>query len=114
MPRDLEEMPMPDTEELLAAMRGRADALRGLGYRVRFDLEASGDSILLDATGASVSVEPASATDPADTILALSEADLGKLMAGKLSPMLAFATGRLKVEGSKGVAMKLASLLDEA
>ena len=36
-----------------------------------------------------------------------------KLIAGRLSPMLAFTLGKLKVEGSKGVAMKLASLLDE-
>ena len=49
----------------------------------------------------------------ADTVLSLSSADLLKLADGKLSPMLAFATGRLKVEGSKGVAMKLAAMLDE-
>jgi putative sterol carrier protein len=105
---------MPDTDALIAAMRGRTDALRGLGYRVRFDLDEGGDSILLDATGGGVAVEPATAADAADCVLALSAANLEKLMAGKLSPMLAFATGRLKVEGSKGVAMKLASLLDDA
>lgn len=105
---------MADTEALIATMRGRAADLRGLGYRIRFDLSGSGDSILLDATDGMPTIEPASATDLADTVLALAEADLGKLMAGKLSPMLAFATGRLKVEGSKGVAMKLASMLDDA
>ena len=46
-------------------------------------------------------------------MLRLSSTDLEKLMRGKLSPMLAFSTGRLRVEGSKGVAMKLGSLLDE-
>ena len=59
------------------------------------------------------SVEPATGEDEADTVLRLSATDLEKLMRGKLSPMLAFSTGRLKVEGSKGVAMKLGSLLDE-
>jgi putative sterol carrier protein len=43
----------------------------------------------------------------------LSSDDLIRLIAGRLSPMLAFSTGRLRVEGSKGVALKLASLLDE-
>ena len=105
---------MADAESLMAGMRTRADALRGLGYRVRFDLTDTEESILLDATGGGApSVEAASADEEADTVLSLSAADAEKLMAGKLSPMLAFSTGRLRVEGSKGVAMKLASLLDE-
>jgi putative sterol carrier protein len=105
---------MADAESLMAGMRTRAGALRSLGYRVRFDLTDTDESILLDATGGGTpSVEPATAEDEADTVLRLSAADAEKLTAGKLSPMLAFSTGRLRVEGSKGVAMKLASLLDE-
>ena len=105
---------MADAESLMAGMRTRAGALRTLGYRVRFDLTDTEESILLDATGGGApSVEAASAEDEADTVLRLSAADAEKLMAGKLSPMLAFSTGRLRVEGSKGVAMKLAGLLDE-
>ena len=105
---------MADAESLMGRMRTRADALRSLGYRVRFDLTDTEESILLDATGGGApSVAAASADDEADTVLRLSSGDAEKLMAGKLSPMLAFSTGRLRVEGSKGVAMKLASLLDE-
>ena len=105
---------MADAESLMAEMRTRAEALRRLGYRVRFDLSNTEESILLDATGGGTpSIEPATAEDEADTVLRLSAADLKKLMRGKLSPMLAFSTGRLRVEGSKGVALKLGSLLDE-
>jgi putative sterol carrier protein len=104
---------MPDTDALIAAMRARAPALRGLGYRVRFDLTDGSESILLDGTEGRASVEPADADTEADTVLRLSADDLGKLIAGRLSPMLAFATGKLRVDGSKGVALKLASLLDE-
>jgi putative sterol carrier protein len=105
---------MADAESLIAGMRTRADALRSLGYRVRFDLTDTEESVLLDATdGGAPSIEAASGDEEADTVLRLSSADLEKLMRGKLSPMLAFSTGRLRVEGSKGVAMKLASLLDE-
>lgn len=106
---------MPDTESLLAGMRSRADALRTLGYRVRFDLTDLEESILLDASarGGAPSIEPADGDEEADTVLRLASADLEKLMRGKLSPMLAFSTGKLRVEGSKGVAMKLAGLLDE-
>ena len=108
---------MPDVDELIAAMRARGAGLRSLGYRVRFDLSDTGEAILLDATsGGAPEIRPASSAAPEDeahTVLRLSAADLEKLMRGKLSPMLAFSTGRLRVEGSKGVALKLASLLDE-
>ena len=105
---------MADAESLMAGMRTRAGALRSLGYRVRFDLTDTEESILLDATGGGTpSIEVVAAEEEADTVLRLSAADAERLMKGKLSPMLAFSTGRLRVEGSKGVAMKRASLLDE-
>lgn len=104
---------MPDTDDLIARMRARGPGLRSLGYRIRFDLTDAGASLLLDGTDGRASVEEVAADAPADTVLTLSSEDLAKLIAGRLSPMLAFATGRLKVEGSKGVALKLAGLLDE-
>lgn len=33
-----------------------------------------------------------------------------KLMAGSMNPMMAFMSGKMKIDGDKGVAMKLASL----
>jgi len=104
---------MPDRDSLITRMRARGPGLRSLGYRIRFDLTDTEESILLDGTGGQASVEPAEGTEEADTVLLLSTDDLAKLIEGRLSPMLAFATGRLKVEGSKGVALKLAGLLDE-
>ena len=35
-----------------------------------------------------------------------------ELILGKLSPMVAFTMGKLKVLGSKGVALKLSGLLE--
>lgn len=104
---------MVSTDELINAMIARAPALRRLGYKVRIDISDLDESVLLDATGSQLDIRPASPEDEADTALRLSAADLGKLMAGRLNPMLAFSTGRLRVEGSKGVALKLANLLDE-
>ncbi|MFT0860420.1 SCP2 sterol-binding domain-containing protein [Ancylobacter sp. G4_0304] len=101
---------MTDTETLVDAIEEKADALRSLGYKVRFDL-AEGDSILLDATGGKVTVSVGSAE--ADTVLKMSSDNLLKLINGKLSPIVAFSTGRLKVQGSQGVALKLAGLFDE-
>ncbi|MCB4824897.1 SCP2 sterol-binding domain-containing protein [Roseicella aerolata] len=104
---------MADAEALMAAMREKAAVLRRLGYRIRFDLTDTGESVLLDASGPEPEIGPASEATEADTVLRLTAENLSKLMAGRLSPMLAFSTGRLRVEGSKGVALKLASLLDE-
>ena len=104
---------MPSVEELVTSMQAKAGSLKRLGYRIRFDLTDTEESILVDGTASGEGIREASAADAADTVLMLSADNLAKLIAGKLSPMLAFATGKLKVEGSKGVAMKLASLLDE-
>ena len=50
---------------------------------------------------------------PADTTIRISEDNLEKLLTGALDPTLAYMTGKLKVEGSLGVAMKLTSLLGD-
>lgn len=91
-------------------MREKADGLSQLGYKVRFDLTDTGEAILLDAT--SGAAELSESKDDADAVLKLSTDTLDKLISGRIGPMLAFSTGRLKVEGSQGVALKLAGLLD--
>ena len=104
---------MANAETLMSAMRDKAGVLRRLGYRMRFDLTDIGESVLLDATGLELAIAQADEETPADSVLLITAENLEKLMAGRLSPMLAFSTGRLRVEGSKGVALKLAGLLDE-
>ena len=104
---------MPSIEDLIAQMQAKAGDLKRLGYRIRFDLTDTNESILVDGTAGAATITEGSSGDEADTVLMLTAANMEKLVAGKLNPMLAFATGKLKVEGSKGVAMKLASLLDE-
>ncbi|MFS8038007.1 SCP2 sterol-binding domain-containing protein [Xanthobacter sp. AM11] len=101
---------MADLSSLVEAMRERAGALAELGYKVRFDLTDTGEAILLDATGGGVEVGEGGGE--ADAVLKLSSDTLDKLITGRIGPLLAFSTGRLKVEGSQGVALKLAGLLD--
>ena len=104
---------MAEIDALIAAMDEKSDALEELGYRVRFDLKEGG-SILLDATDGDVAItEDETGEAEADTVLILSSDNLEKLIKGKLNPMLAFSTGRLKVRGSQGVALKLAGLLED-
>ncbi len=47
---------------------------------------------------------------PADCTFRMSLDNLEKIMSGDLNPMMAFMTGKLKIDGDKGVAMKLSSL----
>lgn len=51
------------------------------------------------------------ADEEADCTIRISEPNLEKLLKGKLNPMTAFATGKIKVSGDMSVAMKLSKLL---
>ena len=97
-------------DELVRDIQARSAQLRGLNARVRFVLGGAGDVILVDATTANVSV--ARADGEADCTLRITAENLGKLINGKLNPVLAYTMGKLKVEGSTAVAMKLSSMLD--
>jgi putative sterol carrier protein len=96
-------------EELTGQVRSQALQLSALGYKVKFDVEDEG-MILIDGR-----VNPAVISnddDDADCTMSLQPSHLEKLIAGDLSPTLAYTLGQIKVDGSLGVAMKLASLLE--
>lgn len=97
-------------DELVRDIQARSAQLRGLNARVRFVLGNSGDVILVDASTSAVSV--ARADGEADCTLRITAENLDKLINGKLNPVLAYTLGKLKVEGSTAVAMKLSSMLD--
>jgi len=99
-------------EDLVGEMTNQADKLKELNHSVLFDLGDDG-KILLDATGGEVKITPSPENEDAETTLVLSSDNLVKLMNGDLNPMVAFTLGKLKVFGSKGIALKLSSLLDK-
>ena len=102
-----------DFDKIVDEVKARANDLSELNYAVLFDLEDAG-KILVDATGDEVVVTANPDDEDAETTLVLSPENMRKLMAGELNPMVAFTMGKLKVFGSKGVALKLSSLLDQA
>lgn len=97
-------------ESLAEQIRRRAEQSPKLGYTVKFALTDDG-IIRWDGTGASPQVD--TVDGPADTTIQISEENLEKLLSGGLDPTLAYMTGKLRVEGSLGVAMKLTSLLGD-
>lgn len=88
------------------AVRALNDRLGGAGFdgSVRFDIEDEG-SVRIDKSGASADA------GEADCIITASAETFQGLLAGDLSPTAAFMTGKLKVEGDMGLAMKLGSVL---
>jgi putative sterol carrier protein len=97
-------------ESLTDQIRRRAQQNARLGYTVKFAL-AEDRVIRWDGTGAQPHVDMLDG--PADTTIRISEEDLEKLLSGSLDPTLAYMTGKLRVEGSLGVAMKLTGLLGD-
>ena len=98
-------------DAIIAEMEGQTDKLKELNHTVLFDLGDDG-KILLDATADPVKVVANPDSDEAETTLVLSPENMTKLINGDLNPMVAFTLGKLKVFGSKGIALKLSSLLD--
>ncbi len=99
-------------DEIVAEMHAQTEKLKELNHSVLFDLGDDG-KVLLDASGGEVKITPNPDSDEAETTLVLSSENMLKLMNGDLNPMVAFTMGRLKVFGSKGIALKLSSLLDK-
>jgi putative sterol carrier protein len=69
---------------------------------VKFVIDGEG-SVVVDSKGARV------ADDPADVTLSANADTFQDIMSGDLNPTSAFMTGKLKIDGDMGLAMKLAS-----
>lgn len=96
-----------DLAELTEELRRRAAQNVKLGYKVKFVLEDG--LIFWDGTEHPPEIGNEDKGDATTTIVIAPE-NLQKLMAGGLDPTLAYMTGKLKVEGSMGVALKLTSM----
>ena len=77
----------------------------GLDKSVKFDF---GDDGLIHAAGTEVSTED----KDADCTISVSKDDFISLSEGKLDPMMAFMSGKLKVAGDMSVAMGLQNLFN--
>ncbi len=93
-------------ETILEGLSASATKAEALGKTLKFDF---GDNkIFIDGTGSGNLV---SAEDKeANCTVSLSQEDMLALMNGTLNGMTAFMSGKIKVAGEMGVAMKMQSL----
>lgn len=92
---------MATLEEITQRFRTAVGSESGLGQSIKFDLRGEG---FIHVDGGQVTNED----KPADLTISLSKADLEELGAGRLDPMSAVMTGRMKLS-NMGVAMQLQS-----
>lgn len=75
---------------------------------IKFNL--GGDIIHLDGTGSSNVVT--SDDKDADCTITMTTEDFQGMLSGDLNPMMAFMSGKIKIDGDMSVAMKLQSLFE--
>lgn len=97
-------------ETVTEAMKAKMALAVGLDAKVKFDFGDDG-VIFVDATQnpAEISHED----NEADCTLKCSLDTFKGLMAGTQDPTMAFMMGKLKVDGSMGLAMKLNSIIED-
>lgn len=97
-------------ETVTAAIKSKMSLAAGLDAKVKFDLKEDG-VIFVDAT--QNPPEISNEDLEADCTLKCSMATFQGLMDGSQDPTMAFMMGKLKVDGSMGLAMKLNSIIED-
>jgi putative sterol carrier protein len=95
-------------EQLEQLIEESLPKLSGLKAVVRFDLGQDGVYVVDATRGRPVLADEG---DESHCTVKLSAENLGKLMTGRMDPMLAYAMGRIKVSGSMQVAMALVNAI---
>lgn len=90
--------------EAIAADIRKVLETKSFSGSLKFDCGAAGVIVLADGTATTVDRDT-------DCTLRLSVENLVSLLKGKLNPMMALATGKLKLTGNPAVALGLAKLL---
>ena len=103
---------MPTVKETFEAMesRFRADKATGTNATIQYDISGEGggswNAVIKDGTCA---VTPGAAPTP-NLTLQISSQDWLDMLSGKQSGQMLFMSGKLKVKGDMGLAMKLGSM----
>ena len=96
-------------KEFFEGLPGRIDSskIAGMSNSYLFDVEGAG-MWRVDVDGGSVTVSENA--DDADVTLSMSAENFEKMVSRELNPTTAYMSGKLKVKGDMGAAMKLQKL----
>ena len=106
---------MPDSvQEFFQTLPSRADTSKtaDMNNSYGFDIEGAGQWTVKVIDGA-VTVHDG-IEDGADCTISASQEIFGKIIAGEQNPTSAYMTGKLKLKGDMGAAMKLQKLFPDA
>lgn len=96
--------------EFFEGLEAKADAdnLAGVETTYLFDIDGAGEWAVAVHDG---HVHVSEGTTEADCIISASEETFLKIVSGEQNPTSAYMTGKIKVKGDMGAAMKLQKLL---
>ncbi|MFO7572511.1 MAG: SCP2 sterol-binding domain-containing protein [Gaiellaceae bacterium] len=96
-------------QEFFEGLPGRveADRIAGMSNTYVFDIEGAGTWTVAIADGA---IDVSEGSGDADCTFSASEENFEKIVAGEQNPTTAYMTGKLKIKGDMGAAMKLQKL----
>jgi putative sterol carrier protein len=100
---------MAETQEFFDTLPSRADSSKtaGMNNSYLFDIEGAGKWVVTVDDG---TVSVTEGEGDADVTISTNEENFGKIVAGELNPTTAYMTGKLKIKGDMGAAMKLQKL----
>ncbi len=94
-------------DSILEKLNAQAENISPIGATVKFELDEH--TIFIDGTGDKNVVS--SDDREADCVITTTLETFQKLKSGDLNPMMAVMTGKIKIKGDMGIAMKLQSLM---
>ncbi|MEO0577265.1 MAG: SCP2 sterol-binding domain-containing protein [Pseudomonadota bacterium] len=92
-------------ETLTEKVRGIVADKQALGFDVLFDLGGTG---VMHVAGDSTPMQISNEKKSAEAVFIVTPEDFGSMMTGELQPMMAYMSGKLKVEGDLSRAMQVA------
>jgi putative sterol carrier protein len=89
--------------------RADADKLAGMSNSYLFDIEGEGQWAV-DVRDGAITVTDGAAGGDADATISASSETFEQIVAGSQNPTTAYMTGKLKIKGDMGAALKLQKL----
>ncbi|HVU76393.1 MAG TPA: SCP2 sterol-binding domain-containing protein [Gaiellaceae bacterium] len=107
--RDQRSVAAVAAKDFFDSLSARADASKtaGMNNSYLFDIEGEGQWLVKVADG---KVDVAEGSGDADATITTSAETFDKIVAGEQNPTTAYMTGKLKIKGDMGAAMKLQKL----